>query len=211
MKPMLTLCTSLVFLTTACGPEDDSDGYNDWGTTYTPPPASSSRGGGSSNSSSTGQSSSSQVCVYKRDSRMTCPGVTSAGDETWLCRPASTLAGCKEETRGSTDCFESCCTEDWTWGHQLMTGTCQDALAKVKGTGSSSGSTAGSTQTNTCHEFRESCAADGACCDGLVCVQWSSSSVTCGYSCTHGSQCASGCCAALDGGGGVCAKAEYCQ
>jgi len=46
---------------------------------------------------------------------------------------------------------------------------------------------------------------------GALCIQESSGGATCHAKCTTNSQCASGCCAGVQGGGNVCAAASNCQ
>lgn len=64
--------------------------------------------------------------------------------------------------------------------------------------------------SSQCADAGGSCVVNGDCCANQLCVEDGTTS-TCLYECTSDSECASGCCAALDGGGGVCADSRYCQ
>jgi hypothetical protein len=148
-----------------------------------------------------------KVCVYKRDGRMACPGYNSHDDETWECENISVLPDCVAATKGFTDCFDGCCSDFWTWGHQLVSGTCAEALAAIEN------APPATDDGSTCLAFNTACGhgAAGYCCDGLVCVDWGNGTTSCGYSCDSGADCQGNCCAALQEGGGVCANPRlYC-
>ncbi len=65
-----------------------------------------------------------------------------------------------------------------------------------------------------CSQKLESCTANGDCCGyesgDNFCVNTGNGAI-CAITCTSGSQCASGCCASLEGGGSVCAPSNYCE
>ena len=65
----------------------------------------------------------------------------------------------------------------------------------------------------SCVPKLETCSQNGDCCGfangNNYCVDTGSSAI-CAIACTSGSECESGCCAALQGGGSVCAPSSYC-
>lgn len=66
--------------------------------------------------------------------------------------------------------------------------------------------TGGDDGGSTCSDPGQVCATHGDCCDGdVVCVEG-----TCAAPCAFDDECASLCCAPLEGGGGACAPAQYC-
>lgn len=67
---------------------------------------------------------------------------------------------------------------------------------------SDSGVCTSSSGGGSCGTGGDSCS-DG-CCSSYICVNWSYEPKSCAASCTRSSQCNSGCCVSLSGGGGAC-------
>ena len=64
--------------------------------------------------------------------------------------------------------------------------------------------------SSQCASTGGTCVVTSDCCGDRTCVDDGTRS-QCYDNCTSDSQCASGCCAPLEGGGGVCADAGYCR
>jgi hypothetical protein len=77
----------------------------------------------------------------------------------------------------------------------------------IAGTGGAAGTT-GSGGAGSCVSAGASCQTN-ACCAGVVCVN-NGATATCAAKCVLGSDCASGCCAALQSGGNACGPASLC-
>lgn len=93
-----------------------------------------------------------------------------------------------------------------TEGGQVL--SCTSSGSRSDGGGGSGGS------GGACAAPGDACGVNGDCCDffsgNALCVDTGSAQV-CAATCTTGSDCKSGCCAALTDGSGACAPVEFCQ
>lgn len=61
-----------------------------------------------------------------------------------------------------------------------------------------------------CLDANETCATNSDCCVSHLCVDFGNA-IICAHECTTASQCVSGCCISLEGGGGACGAASFCE
>jgi hypothetical protein len=96
---------------------------------------------------------------------------------------------CQPVCAGDSDCASDCCAE-------LNNGETVCSPANYCPT--------------ECTSPGNACEAQSDCCDGSSCVNFGGGDVLCASDCTYDWECMSGCCAALEQGGGVCGPASIC-
>lgn len=100
-----------------------------------------------------------------------------------------------------------------------LTAPAQIACSSSRGGGSTddelgSGGSSSGPEPGACVQSLDACSKNGDCCGFAsgqnFCVDVGAGAL-CAISCSSGSECKSGCCAALEGGGSVCAPESYCS
>jgi hypothetical protein len=115
------------------------------------------------------------------------------------------MGGCS--SNGSDDGGTECNSDADCKGSRICEeGACVDPSVSSSGTPGPSGS--GNGPGPGCGAAGDGCATQ-ACCAGNSCVDFDEGAY-CSADCGQGSDCVSGCCAPLEGGGSVCAPVEYC-
>lgn len=118
--------TLMVLLLTACSfqtaSEDQNDGNN----------------GAAGRLADTNPSG--RVCVYEYDSFFTCAGAGETQDDGLRCVDYDDLDICIERFDGRTICEASCCLDESTFGHRIVDGPCDQALAREEAETGSGGS-----------------------------------------------------------------------
>lgn len=144
----------------------------------------SGAGGGSSAVAGTGGGGTCTDPGYDCSASTCCDGSVCVGFEDGAILCAATCST-------GSDCASGCCaaTDDGT-------GVC--AGPEYCGGG------------GACVEAGSDCTTQ-ECCSGSTCVDYGNGyGIACGAMCSYGSDCASGCCVALEDGSAVCAPSEYC-
>lgn len=120
------------------------------------------------------------------------------------------LGGCSS-SKGADDGGSECDSDADCKGDRICEeGACVNPEpSSSEGSGASGpGGNGSGAAPDSCSDAGESCASE-SCCEDNSCVDFDEGDY-CAAHCGQGSDCVSGCCAPLEGGGSVCAPANYC-